>query len=50
VSPERHAHINHSGAESLIAWITSIKGQRLIGEFTVKGEQLFIPNANQSGE
>jgi len=50
VSPERHAHINHSGAESLIAWITSNKGQRLIGEFTVKGEQLFIPNANQSGE
>jgi tungstate transport system substrate-binding protein len=50
VSPERHAHVNHMGAESLIAWITSIKGQRLIGEFTVKGEQLFIPNANQSGQ
>ena len=50
VSPARHAHINHTGAESLIAWITSNKGQRLIGEFTVKGEQLFIPNANQSGE
>jgi tungstate transport system substrate-binding protein len=50
VSPERHAHINQSGAESLIAWITSIKGQRLIGEFTVKGERLFIPNANQSGQ
>ena len=50
VSPARHAHINHTGAESLIAWITSNKGQRLIGEFTVKGEQLFIPNANQSVE
>ena len=50
VSPERHAHVNHTGAESLIAWITSNKGQRLIGEFKVKGEQLFIPNANQSGQ
>jgi len=50
VSPERHAHVNHTGAESLIAWITSNKGQRLIGEFTVKGERLFIPNANRSGQ
>jgi len=50
VNPERHAHVNHTGAESLIAWITSNKGQRLIGEFKVKGEQLFIPNAKQSGQ
>jgi len=48
VNPMRHAHVNHTGAESLIAWLISKKGQRLIGEFKVEGEKLFIPNARQS--
>lgn len=50
VNPMRHAHVNYKGAESLISWITSTKGQHLIGEFTVKGEQLFIPNASPPGQ
>ena len=50
VNPKRHSHVNHTGAESLIAWITSEKGQRLIAEFTVEGEKLFIPNARQKGQ
>lgn len=50
VSPQRHAHVNHEGADNLIKWITSEKGQRLIGEFTVKGERLFIPNARKAGQ
>jgi len=50
VSPERHAHVNYKGAESLISWITSNYAQRLIGEFTIEGEQLFVPNANPSGQ
>lgn len=49
VNPQRHAHVNHAGAESLIDWLTSEKGQRMIGRFTVKGEQLFIPNARPPG-
>jgi len=48
VNPERHSHVNHEGAEKLINWLVSKKGQRLIGEFKVKGEKLFIPNARQS--
>lgn len=48
VNPMRQTHVNFKGAERLISWITSIQGQRLIGEFTVKGEQLFIPNASQA--
>jgi tungstate transport system substrate-binding protein len=48
VNPDKHKHINHAGAESLISWLTSTKGQRLIGEFKVQGEQLFIPNARPS--
>ena len=50
VNPEKHSHVNYAAAESLINWLTSEKGQRLIGEFKVKGEQLFIPNARQSGQ
>ena len=50
VNPMRHAHANYRGAESLISWITSTNGQHLIGEFTVKGEQLFIPNASPPGQ
>ena len=50
VNPRRHTHVNQAGADNLIKWITSEKGQRLIGEFKVKGERLFIPNARQSGQ
>lgn len=50
VNPWRHTHVNQAGADNLIKWITSEKGQRLIGEFKVKGERLFIPNARQSGQ
>lgn len=50
VNPQRHSHVNHAGADNLINWITSEKGQRLIGEFTVNGERLFIPNAGKSGQ
>ncbi len=48
VNPKKHSHVNYAAAESLINWLTSDKGQHLIGEFKVKGEQLFIPNARQS--
>ena len=43
VNPNKHAHANSKGADDLIAWITSAKGQKMIGEFKVGGEQLFVP-------
>jgi tungstate transport system substrate-binding protein len=49
VNPRRHSHINYTGAQSLIRWLTSSKAQKLIGEFEVQGEQLFIPSAGQGG-
>jgi tungstate transport system substrate-binding protein len=49
VNPEKHSHVNQTGADKLINWLTSKKGQRLIAEFSVAGERLFIPNAGQSG-
>ena len=37
--------INHQGATAFTEWITSAKGQRLIGEYRINGQQLFYPNA-----
>ena len=49
VNPKRHGHVNYSGAEALISWLRSKKGQQLIGDFNVQGEQLFIPSASRGG-
>ncbi len=48
INPEKHAHINKAGADALIKWITAEKGQKLIGNFKIAGEVLFIPNAKPS--
>ena len=49
VNPARHSDINYSGAQKLIEWLTSSKGQQLIGDFKMQGQQLFIPSASQGG-
>lgn len=46
ISPERHPHVNETAANSLIEWLTSKKGQQMIADYQVQGEQLFFPNAN----
>jgi tungstate transport system substrate-binding protein len=45
VSPQRYPDLNTNGAQSLIDWLVSERGQRLIAAFEVKGEVLFKPNA-----
>ncbi len=45
VNPGRHPHVNHAGAQALIRWLTSPRGQALIGDFTLHGEQAFVPTA-----
>jgi tungstate transport system substrate-binding protein len=45
VSPKRHPDVNHAGAQALIHWLTSPRGQALIGGFTLHGEQAFVPGA-----
>lgn len=46
VNPAKHPHINHAAATSLEGWLVSDKAQDLIGNYTINGEQLFVPNAN----
>ena len=45
VNPERHADVNHDGASQLIRWMVSPEAQKLIGEFRIRGQQLFVPSA-----
>lgn len=45
VNPKKYPKTNYQGATELINWITSPEGQKLIGEFKVGGEQLFVPSA-----
>jgi len=45
VNPKKYPKTNYQGASELIQWITSAEGQKLIADFKVGGEQLFIPTA-----
>lgn len=44
VNPEKWDHVKYKEAMKLVEWITSEKGQKLIAEYCVNGEQLFFPN------
>ncbi|TFH87269.1 sulfate transporter [Billgrantia azerbaijanica] len=45
IDPERHPHLKHDLAEQWHDWLLSDEGQQAIADFTVKGQQLFFPNA-----
>jgi tungstate transport system substrate-binding protein len=45
VSSKKYPDLNTTGAKALMQWITSNKGQNLIGKFKVAGKVLFTPNA-----
>ena len=47
VNPERHNNLNINGALSFIDFITSEKGQDLINNFKMNGDQLFFGNAGR---
>lgn len=44
VNPARHPHVKYDLAITLINWITSLEGQRIIGEYKKDGKPLFIPS------
>ncbi|MDD4548962.1 MAG: extracellular solute-binding protein [Syntrophomonadaceae bacterium] len=47
VNPEKYPNVNNDGALAFIEWMTSEKGQKLIGEYGVDefGQALFVPDA-----
>lgn len=46
LNPERHPHLNHSGARALAEWLTAPETLKKIGQFQVKGSALFVPIDN----
>jgi tungstate transport system substrate-binding protein len=45
VNPARYADADYTGAMRFIAWLTSHEGQRMIADYRVDGQPLFIPMA-----
>jgi len=45
VNPAKHPHVNYVNAMALIGWITSVEGQKIIGNYKRFGELLFYPTA-----
>jgi tungstate transport system substrate-binding protein len=45
VNPDRFPHVAYFEAMQLIAWMTSVEGQRIIGEYKVGTDVLFFPDA-----
>jgi len=46
VNPQKYPDVNNKGATALIKWITSAKGQKLIGAYKIAGKVLFKPTAS----
>lgn len=49
VNPARHPHVKKADGQAFIDWLTGPDGQRSIAGFKVNGQQLFFPNAGESG-
>ncbi|PID76490.1 MAG: tungsten ABC transporter substrate-binding protein [Deltaproteobacteria bacterium] len=45
VNPAKHPGVQFELAEEFAKWITSEKGQKLIGDYRLEGKQLFYPDA-----
>lgn len=45
VNPAKHPEVNNELAVQFAEWITSEKGQKLIGDYRLEGQQLFYPDA-----
>jgi len=48
VNPEKHPSVKKDFGQQFIDWLVS-EGQRAIADYKVNGEQLFYPNAGDSG-
>jgi len=49
VNPAKHKHVKKDLGQAFIDWIVSAEGQKAIAGYKIGGEQLFFPNANDTG-
>lgn len=45
IDPAKHPHVKADLAQQFVDWIISEKGQKLIGDYRLEGQQLFYPDA-----
>ncbi|MBK1698061.1 substrate-binding domain-containing protein [Rhodovibrio salinarum] len=46
LDPEQHPDVKEGPAQAFVDWLVSADGQQAIGNYRLKGEQAFFPNAN----
>ena len=49
VNPEKHPSVKKDLGQQFIDWLVSTEGQKAIADYKINGEQLFYPNASDSG-
>jgi len=49
VNPAKHPGVKKDLGQQFIDWLVSAEGQKAIADYTINGEQLFYPNAGDSG-
>ncbi len=49
VNPQKHPSVKKDLGQQFIDWLVSSEGQKAIADYKINGEQLFYPNANDSG-
>ena len=49
VNPEKHPSVKKDSGQQFIDWLVSSEGQKAIANYKINGEQLFYPNASDSG-
>jgi tungstate transport system substrate-binding protein len=49
VNPEKHPNVKKDVGQQFIDWLVSSEGQKAIADYKINGEQLFYPNASDSG-
>ena len=49
VNPQKHPEVKQQAGQQFIDWLVSPEGQQAIADYTINGEQLFVPNATDPG-
>ena len=49
VNPAKFAHVKAADGQSFVDWLVSAEGQKAIADYTINGNPLFFPNANEPG-
>lgn len=49
VNPDKHPSVKKELGQVFVDWVISPDGQKAIAEYKINGEQLFYPNAGESG-